>query len=178
MCSSDLTVSAEEAGQPQTPEQQLKQLGVDAEQESLYLKSRIEELLMRVRGNPAITSIPNSFAPLMLDEWESSAMRNPLPETEQSFRADFSRGITRAIAIIYRIYEEIPHFLEKKGTEFLWKRHYDSLVYLLYEGRNQKEALLQLSSSAAGRGLNEKAKQLSQTAGKLDVGLAKVAELF
>lgn len=167
-----------QTGDAHSPEKQLKQLGVDAEQEALYLKSRIEELLMRLRGNPNLNSIPNSFAPLLLEEWEVSAMRNPFPETEQSFRADFSRSITRAIAIIYRIYEEIPQFLEKKGTEFLWKRHYDSLVYLLYEGRNQKEVLMQLSSSAGGRGLAEKARQLAQTSSKLDVGLAKVAELF
>ena len=158
--------------------QQLKQLGVDAVQETLYLRNRTEELLMRVRSNPSMTSVPNSFAPLMLDEWETSAMRNPYPDSEQSFRADYARGITRALAIMYRIYEEIPQFLEKKGTEYLWKRHYDSLVFLLYEGRNQKEALLQLSSSSGGRGLKDKAKQLELTAHKLDIGLSKVAELF
>lgn len=166
------------ASQQATPEQQLKQLGVDATQENLYLRNRTEELLMRVRSNPSMTSVPNSFAPLMLDEWETSAMRNPYPDSEQSFRADFARGITRALAIMYRIYEEIPQFLEKKGTEYLWKRHYDSLVYLLYEGRNQKEMLLQLSSSSGGRGLKDKAKQLELTAQKLDIGLSKVAELF
>ena len=170
--------ATEESAEPATPEKQMKQLGVDAEQESLYLKNRIEELVMRIHSNPSMTTVPNSFAPLMLDEWEVNAMRSPLPESEQSFRADFSRSITRSIAIVYRIYEEIPQFLEKKSTEFLWKRHYDSLVYLLYEGRNQKETILQLSNSAATRGLSEKAKQLHHTATKLDSGLAKVAELF
>jgi hypothetical protein len=171
--------SQEDGGeQKTTAEQQLKELGVDADQEALYLKSRIEELLMRLRGNPNLTSVPNSFAPLMLEEWEINGMRNPYPDSEQSFRADFSRGVTRTIAIIYRIYEEIPQFLEKKGTEFLWKRHYDSLVYLLYEGRNQKDALLQLSNSAGSRGLSEKARQLQQTTAKLESALAKVAELF
>jgi hypothetical protein len=172
------SADAEGSSQPQSPEQQLKQLGVDAEQEALYLKSRIEELLMRIHSNPGITTVPNSFAPLMLDDWEVNAMRNPYPHTEQSFRADFSRNIAKSIAIVYRIYEEIPQFLEKKSTEFLWKRHYDSLVYLLYEGRNQKQAILQLASSAASRGLSEKAKQLHQTANKLETGLGKVAELF
>jgi hypothetical protein len=101
-----------------------------------------------------------------------------LPDAEQSYRADFARGICRAITIIYRIYEEIPQYLEKKGTEYLWKRHYDSLVFLLYEGRRHKEALQQLAAASEKRGLLEKAKQLQGTSQKLDTGLAKVAELF
>jgi hypothetical protein len=167
-----------EAGAAVPPEQQLKQLGVEVEQENLYLKSRNEELTMRLRANPTMNSVPNSFAPLMLADWEASAFRTPLPDAEQSYRADFARGICRAITIIYRIYEEIPQYLEKKGTEYLWKRHYDSLVFLLYEGRRHKEALQQLAAASEKRGLLEKAKQLQGTSQKLDTGLAKVAELF
>jgi hypothetical protein len=164
--------------QSMTPEQQLKQLGVDVEQEALYLRNRAEELTMRLRSTASMSSIPNSFAPLMLTEWEAGAFRTLFPDSEQSFRADFARGICRAITIIYRIYEEIPAYLEKKGTEYLWKRHYDSLVYLLYEGRNQKETLTQLSAASEKRGLPEKAKQLQATLQKLNTSLGKVAELF
>jgi hypothetical protein len=166
------------ASQEITPEQQLKQLGVDVEQEVLYLRNRTEELTMRLRSNLNMTSVPNSFAPLMLSEWEAAAFRTLFPESEQSYRADFARGLCRAITLIYRIYEEIPQYLEKKGTEYLWKRHYDSLVYLLYEGRNQKEVLNQLGSASEKRGLPEKTRQLQSTAQKLDTALAKVAELF
>jgi hypothetical protein len=166
------------ASQALTPEQQLKQLGVDVEQEALYLRNRAEELTMRLRSNLNMNSIPNSFAPLMLSEWEASAFRTLFPEAEQSFRADFARGLCRSITLIYRIYEEIPQYLEKKGTEYLWKRHYDSLVYLLYEGRNQKEVLGQLATASEKRGLPEKSRQLAATVQKLDTGLGKVAELF
>jgi hypothetical protein len=166
------------ASQEATPEQQLKQLGVDADQEILYLRNRNDELTMRLRSNLNMTSIPNSFAPLMLSEWEASAFRTMFPEAEQSFRADFARSLCRTITLIYRIYEEIPAYLEKQGTEYLWKRHYDSLVYLLYEGRNQKEALRQLGEASEKRRLPEKSRQLQSTAQKLDIALAKVAELF
>ena len=114
----------------------------------------------------------------MLSEWEATAFRTMFAESEQSFRADFARGICRAITLIYRIYEEIPQYLEKKGTEYLWKRHYDSLVYLLYEGRTHKEVLGQLGAAAEKRGLPEKSRQLMETVQKLDTSLAKVAELF
>ena len=166
------------AGKTVPPEQQLKQLGVKVEQEALYLKNRTDELTMRLRSNLTMNSIPNSFAPLMLSEWEATAFRTMFAESEQSFRADFARGICRAITLIYRIYEEIPQYLEKKGTEYLWKRHYDSLVYLLYEGRTHKEVLGQLGAAAEKRGLPEKSRQLMETVQKLDTSLAKVAELF
>ena len=165
-------------GQTVPPEQQLKQLGVDIEQEALYLKNRNEELTMRLRSNLTMTSVPNSFAPLMLAEWEASAFRTLFPDSEQSFRADFARCVCRAITIIYRIYEEMPQYLEKKGTEYLWKRHYDSLVFLLYEGRSHKEIIQQLATASDKRGLPEKSKQLQVTSQKLDTSLAKVAELF
>ena len=83
-----------------------------------------------------------------------------------------------AIAIISRIYEEIPLYQEKKGTEYLWKKHYDALVYLLYEGRSHRETMLRLAVLSQQRGLLEKAKQLQLTAQKLDTALAKVAALF
>ena len=166
------------ASEPATPEQQLKQLGVDIEQEALYLRNRNEELTMRLRSNLNMTSVPNSFAPLILSEWEGGAFRTLFPEAEQSFRADFARALCRSITLIYRIYEEIPQYMEKKGSEYLWKRHYDSLVYLLYEGRAQKDVLSQLGGASEKRGLPEKSRQLQGTSQKLDTALAKVAELF
>jgi hypothetical protein len=172
------SLSGNLAGQSLTPEQQLKQLGVDVEQEALYLRNRTEELTMRLRSNLNMNSVPNSFAPLMLSEWEAAAFRTLFPEAEQSFRADFARALCRTITIIYRIYEEIPQYMEKKGTEYLWKRHYDSLVYLLYGGRGQKEILAQLATASDKRGLPEKGRQLQATMQKLDTSLAKVAELF
>jgi hypothetical protein len=169
---------AESAPQEVSPEQQLKQLGIDVDQEVLYLRNRADELTMRLRANLSMSSIQNSFAPLLLSEWEASAFRTVYPEAEQSFRADFAHSICRAITLIYRIYEEIPSYLEKQGSEYLWKRHYDSLVYLLYEGRNQRDVLGQLSAASEKRGLPEKSRHLQSTAQKLDVALAKVAELF
>ena len=159
-------------------EEQLKQLGVDPAQEALNLRNRIQELGLRLRSNPAMTVIPNALEPLPLHDWEANAFRTKYPENEQTFRAEFARGVCRAIAILSRIYEEIPLYLEKKGTEYLWKKHYDSLVSLLYEGRKHKEVLLELSTVSQQRGLPEKAKQLHVTEEKLEAGLSKVAALF
>ena len=159
-------------------EQQLRRLGIDPSQEALNLRKRIEELSQRLRTNPGITSIPNPFTALPLHEWETAAFRTQYAETEQTFRADFTRSIRHAIAITSRIYEEIPLYQEKRNSEYLWKKHYDSLVYLLYEGREHKDSLLRLSTISQQRGLQEKAKQLQKTAEKLDSSLSKVATLF
>ncbi|MBI3895165.1 MAG: hypothetical protein HY313_04470 [Acidobacteria bacterium] len=161
-----------------TKEPQLKDLGIDETKESQVLRTRGEELRTRFKTHQGMTSIPNPFAPLALYEWESAAFRTQLPESEQSFRADFTRAVCHAIAIISRIYEEIPQYQEKKGTEFLWKKHYDSLVYLLYEGREHKKTLSRLVTLSQQRGLLEKAKQLQLTTDKLETNLTKVAALF
>ena len=159
-------------------EQQLKNLGIDSAQETVNLRNRMEELAMRLRTNLGITSIPNPFSPLPLQEWESSAFRTQYAESEQTYRAEFAHAVRHAIAIISRIYEEIPLYQDKKGTEYLWKKHYDALVYLLYEGRAHRETMLRLAVVSQQRGLLEKAKQLQLTAQKLDTSLAKVAALF
>ncbi|OFW08245.1 MAG: hypothetical protein A3G20_03300 [Acidobacteria bacterium RIFCSPLOWO2_12_FULL_59_11] len=172
------TATAQASNLGKLKDQQLKELGIDSMREAQGLQGRVQELSMRLKSNQGMTSIPNTFAPLSLHEWESSAFRTQLPESEQSFRADFTRSVCHAIAIISRIYEEIPLYHEKKGTEFLWKKHYDSLVYLLYEGRKHKESLLRVAILSQQRGLLEKAKQLQLTAEKLDAVLAKLAALF
>jgi len=159
-------------------EQQLKKLGVDPAQETLYLQNRIRELSMRFRSNLATATVPNPVSPVRLQEWEAGAFRTKFPDTEQTFRAEFARDVCHAIAIVSRIYEEIPLYHEKKGTEFLWKKHYDALVFLLYEGRKQKDALLKLSALSRQRGLLEKAKQLQATAEKLDIAVEKAAGVF
>lgn len=159
-------------------EQQLKNLGIDSAQEALNLRNRTQELAVRLRTNLGITTIPNSFAPLPLQEWESNAFRADYAQNEQTFRAEFSRAVCHAVSILSRTYEEIPLYQEKKGTEYLWKKHYDALVYLLYEGRVHKEALFRLAALSKQRGLLEKAKQLQMTAEKLEAGLRKLAALF
>jgi hypothetical protein len=157
---------------------QLKELGVSTQNESMHLRNRVQELSVRFRSSLQTMTVPNSVPPLHLHEWEAGAFRAQYPEAEETFRAQFARAICRGIAIISRIYEEIPLYLEKKGTEFHWKKHYDALVFLLYEGQKHKEALLNLSESSQQRGLREKAKQLQVTAEKLEACLEKAAAIF
>ena len=159
-------------------EQQLTHLGVNPAQEAMYLRNRTQELAMRLRSNLTVTTIHTSVSPLSLHDWESNSFRVEYLEREQSFRAEFARSVCHAIAIIARIYEEMPLYLEKKNTEYLWKKHYDALVFLLYEGRRHRVALQKLSAVSQQRGLLEKTKQLQVTAEKLQASLAKVAAVF
>jgi len=172
------TSAPAEPAAPQSLDSQLRQLGVDPEKESLHLRNRIQELSMRFRSNLQTATVPNSVTPVHLQEWEAGAFRSKYPEAEETFRARFARDICQAIAIISRIYEEVPLYLEKKGTEFHWKKHYDALVYLLYEGRQHKESLLKLAESSRKRGLHEKAKQLQVTAENLEASVEKAAGVF
>ena len=167
-----------EPAAPPSLDLQLRQLGVDPEQESLHLRNRIQELSMRFRSNLQTATVPNPVTPVHLQDWEAGAFRSKYPETEETFRAQFAREVCHAIAVISRIYEEIPLYLEKKGTEFHWKKHYDALVFLLYEGRRHKDSLVKLAETSRQRGLREKAKQLQVTAEKLDAAVERAAGVF
>ena len=157
---------------------QLKDLGIDPQPQEARVNNRRHELAMRLRSAPNILSIPMPLATLTFNEWEATAFRTEYAEREQTFRAEFAASVCRAIAIISLIYEELPLYLEKKGSEYLWKKHYDALVYLLYEGRQHKEALVHLSASSHRKGLIEKSRQLLITADKLESNLARVASAF
>ena len=157
---------------------QLRDLGINVEAEALKIRKRKEELSVRLRANPSVTSLPGTWSTLPLLEWESGALRAEYPLSEQSFRAEFARNVSQAMAILSLIDDELPQYQEKRGTEYLWKRHYDTLLYLLQEGRCHKDRLLRLAVVTEQKGLIEKAKQLAQTAEKLESGLNRVAAIF
>lgn len=159
-------------------EEKLKDLGIDVEAEKLAVKKRIEELAVRIKANPAMNLVPCALGPVALSEWELNAFRTGYPESEQSFRAEFTRALTKAIAIVSLIHDELPAYDEKKATEYLWKKHYDTLLYLLQEGRCHKENVTNLSAATEKKGLIDKAKQLLQTAQKLEAALGKLAGIF
>ena len=134
---------------------------------------------MLVKAHPGMSSLPGAWASLPLQEWESNSFRTDYAESEQSFRGEFARQVCHAIAILSLIDEELPAYHEKKkGTEFVWKKHYDTLLYLFQEGRTHKERLTRLAADCEGKGLIGKAKQLLQTAEKLETGLGKAAAIF
>ena len=163
---------------PQSLEEQLIDLGIDPGRHAEQLRNRIKEIGMRIRSNPATTSLSYPAGALLLSDWEAKAFLTEYPATEESFRAEFARSVTSAIGIIARMDEELPAYFETKGAEHLWKRHCDALVYLLYEGRRQLEVLGELARSSEKRGLADKSKQLLSTAEKLEGYLGRVAGLF
>ncbi len=159
-------------------ERQMKNLGVDPAIQAAHLRNRMQELTVRLRAKQTITALPMFGKPLALYDWESSAFRTEYAESEQTFRVEFARSLCHAISIISRIQEELNSYREKKNTEYLWKKHYDSLLYLLYEGRQHKDTLARLSSISQQKGLLEKSKQLLLTAEKLETTLSEVADIF
>ena len=168
----------EGAGELSEAKERMRELGIDIAVEERNLQRRTGELKVLVKAHPVLSSLPGAWAPLPLQEWESNAFRTDYSGSEQSFRVEFARQVSRAIAILSLIDEELPAYHGKKGTEFLWKKHYDTLLYLFQEGRWHKERLTRLAADSEGKGLTGKAKQLLQTAAKLEAGLAKAEAIF
>ena len=158
--------------------QRLKELGVNAQMEAIAVKQRREEIAVRLRANPGVAALHGASGSLLLLEWEAAAFRTSFPEAEKSFRAEFATIITHAIAILSLADDELAAYSQKKGTEYLWKKHYDTLLFLLHEGREHIDRMTSLAAATEKKGLSEKARQLKQSAEKLEKGLATVATVF
>ena len=93
--------------------------------------------------------------------------------------AKTKRLLGRALAIRAAVGEEWVLYERKRGTtEYLWKAHYDSLVWLLFEGRYAIDGLGRFAQQSAERGLPERADQIRQSAAKLEESLAQMAKIF
>ena len=160
-------------------EQQLERLGIDHARELSKLRSRIRDLVKNMRADPAVRSIRICGSPLSVSAWEANSLRSLAEKREENLQGAFARSAARAIAFLVRIYEELYAYETKKGAgDAEWKKHHNALFYLLYEGREQSAALLQLSLLHRKSGLPELAQQLATTAEKLDANLARLEELF
>ena len=160
-------------------DRQLERLGIDNAREYSKLRSRIQEMATHLRANPAITSVRVCGTPLPLEVWESHSFQILSQKREQNLRTDFARTVTLALAIVLRIYEELYAYQNAKSLgEQQWRKHSDSLFYLLCEALRIKETLLRLSFVARKSGDPEMAQHLVLTAEKLETNLAKVSGLF
>ena len=68
---------------------------------------------------------------------------------------------------MFRIAEESEHLNRKAGSEYLWKPHYDALVWLFAKSREHAEGLHSLADATGKRGLPAKQEQILATAGRL-----------
>lgn len=160
-------------------DEQLERLGVDRSRELSKLRSRVRDLVTKLVADPTVNSIRICGSPLPLSRWEVEALRSLTAKREENLQGAFARGTSRAIAFLVRIYEELYAYETKKGAgDAEWKKHHNALFYLLYEGREHKTALLQLSLLHRKSGFPELAQQLATTADKLEANLARLEDLF
>ncbi|MBI3895164.1 MAG: hypothetical protein HY313_04465 [Acidobacteria bacterium] len=156
----------------------LMRLGIDSTREASKLQGRIKELASHLRANPAITSIRICGKPLSLEDWESQSFQSLSWQRESGLRGEIIEAISRAIGFILRIEEELYAYQNKKSLGDQWRKHLDSLFYLLCEGLRHKANLLRLSLIARKSKSPEMAQHLTLTAKKLETSLAKVSDLF
>ena len=162
-------------------EQQMREMGLDPAGEARKLKLILMRMSQAVRnvGSAAIKAIPLKNCECPVTDWEVRALASGFDDDDTSFRAEFSRQIQRAVAIRAAAAEEwMVYELKKDTTDYLWKAHYDSLVWLLFEGRQTSEKLIRFAGQTGEKGLPERAEQILRTAAKLDETLAQLAKIF
>ena len=167
------------AGPDPLLDQQLERLGIDSTRELSKLRSRIRELAKKMMEDAHVRSIRICGSPLSLDKWEADSLRSLTGKREENLQGAFARNVSRAIAFLVRIYEELYAYETKKGAGNVeWMKHHAALFYLLYEGRAHLAVLQQLALLHRKGEFPELAQQLASTADKLEANLARMKDLF
>ena len=167
------------AGSDPLLDQQLERLGIDRTRELSKLRSRIRELAKKMMEDAHVRSIRICGSPLSLDAWEADSLRALTAKREENLQGAFARNVSRAIAFLVRIYEELYAYETKKGAGNVeWMKHHAALFYLLYEGRQHQALLQQLALLHRKGGFPELAQQLVSTADKLEANLTRLKDLF
>jgi hypothetical protein len=160
-------------------EQQLECIGIDPARELSKLRGRIRELAKKMMQDAHVRSIRICGSSLSLDTWEADSLRSLTGKREENLQGAFARSVSRAIAFLVRIYEELYAYETKKGAGNLeWMKHHAALFYLLYEGRGHQAVLQQLALLHRKGGFPELSQQLVSTAEKLEANLARLKDLF
>lgn len=172
-------IQAAEPPLPEDPMARMKALGIDPSRQEAQLKTTIADIGGFVKSaGRAVKNIPLPHDTLPVSEWESVAFAVDYPPNDHTFRAEFGRLMRAAIGHIARMHEELASYHEKRGTEYLWKPHYDALIYLLYFGQQHILRLEEFAADTRSRGLFEKADQIAKTTEKLREYLERVAQVF
>lgn len=124
---------------------------------------------------PSTIPLPNSS--LSLSPLEAQSLVVEYPVTEKSFRADLIRILRRAVGLIAVIQEDYELYRVRSTSEYLWRKHLDSLLYFAGLGRDVLPELEALAQEAGRRGLQSKTEQLTNTVTKLQQQLNDIALL-
>ncbi|OFV94838.1 MAG: hypothetical protein A3F68_05915 [Acidobacteria bacterium RIFCSPLOWO2_12_FULL_54_10] len=114
---------------------------------------------------------------LQLEEWEAVAMRG-MTRPRDPFQAEFARAVLHSFSIILRIHEELYSYENKRALGDEWRKHSNSLFYLLIEGMRHKQELEKMQLIARKSGYAEIDERLKITAEKLQVPMSKISPLF
>lgn len=143
-------------------------LGTDPQVEETKLRAMVGAICTFARSaDEAACAIPLPNASLLVSPWELQALRLDYPENEISFRAELNRALRRAMSLLACMEEECSLYKVRRFSEYLWKKHLNSLAYLLHHARRNLPELKKLVAEASRRGLYRKAQELNETAARL-----------
>lgn len=169
----------EASGVPANLSQVIAVLGIDAAQQESRIAKMLAELVSFVRASTGPADrIPLPHGSILLAPWEQQALLTEYPLSEKSFRAEQNRALRRAASLAACIEEERNQYENHRTGDHLWKRHFDSLIYLLHTGRDCQAALEKVVQDATAKGLAEKAEQVGETAGTLHGQLQQIERIY
>lgn len=163
---------------PESLAARLKKLGVDGKAEEKRLQERIAELSSWAKGfrEPKATAqLASTVLLLSVTAWQS--LVSDCIAGEISFRADLNRAVRRAVGLLASLQEEMALYNVRQDSEYLWKKHLHSLLYLADSASRLLQELERISTQAGERGLSKKAADVKETRNRLRQHLEEIAKL-
>lgn len=169
---------AKQTTDPESFAARLKTLGVDTKAEEKQLQEKIAELAAwagKSREPKTSVQLANLVMPLSGTEWQTLAS-DPLIG-EVSFRSDLHRTMRRAVGIQASVLEELALYNVRQDSEYLWKKHLQSLLFLAHCAALLLPELERISTQAGERGLAKKGTDVRESANRLREHLGQIARL-
>ena len=157
-----------------------RELGIDEGRETQKMGYALRSLaaFFEIPENRSEPAARIGNITVTLAEWEMRALQTAYRDDDTSFRAEFARMMKHAATLTLRMSEEADNLFRTSSSEYSWKPHYDSLVWLFAEGRNHLEALDHFAEATGKRGLPDKQQQAVKSSGRLASALELAAKNF
>jgi len=121
--------------------------------------------------------VPMRFFNLTLTPFEADACVADYWD-EKSFRGEYTRALSRIVALVARISTELEELRQRQNSSHLWKPHAGSLKFLLDASTAIFDQANSVLTLAGQRGLNEKVNAMSVSLQKLRSRMDQAEQLL
>jgi len=153
-----------------------KELGIDKKREADKMAEAMAKLaaFFQLPENHFETLACIDKLRIPLTDFEALAVQTNFPADDESFRAQFSRGMKQSAGLALRIAEEGESLRTAPASSFFREVHQKALIWLLASAREHVQALHKLADAAGKAKMYDKQRQVMTSAERLSATVDSV----